>query len=451
MAYKKRGIPEPPTPREAVAMANFFDKIGEVETASLLDEYVVKCAAFDGDIKKQAGIFSAIWKRLKGRIKMFFYGEYKELYRRAKEAQGELGERLVEMGKVDKDLRKYVKNHELFDWRNKIAELQDFYTKDVPRILKDFDTGYAKIAAYLLGVKEQAEKKGIVPKTELEKMPQPSWLGEEGKEPKEVKQEEIQEEPEKPEVKAPTVGLTREKGWYTPDPRVSSVWRNDYTKEVRITKERFNRYLGKHIVEEDPKKDIVKIIPHEGKYPIGFEKIFGKGTSWQVTHQDSDWIYLMNLEELKKMKEKGPETPEIEPEVKSEIGPGIPSPSEIPEPELKLEPPPESAGLSKEKKLSPAEAYLKGKVWVIYKPGSKFAGQLALVKQPKSAFHQVITDKDRINRLNEWFVEHYTGGKMKPMKPEEIGEEIEKPKAPEIPERTARVLRLISLMKQAKE
>jgi len=446
MAYK-RGVPEPPTPEEAVAMANFFDEIGEVEAASLLDEYVVKCAAFDGDLKKQAGIFSTIWKRLKGKIKMFFYGEYKELFRRAKEAQEELEERLDDMQNINKEIKKHLKNHELFDWRNKVAELQNFYTKDVPKIMRDFDEGYSKIAAYLLGVKEQAEKKGLVPKSELEKVPQPSWVTESGEDPKDIEEEKVSE-PGKPEVSAPEEGLKREKGWYTPDPRVSSVEKNDALGQVRVSKERFNKYLGRHIVEDDPENDVVKVIPHEGKYPVGFAKIFGKGTLWQVVLQDSKWVYLMKVEELTKIKGKEPE--EAKPE---EAKPEVPPPSEIPEPSL-APPPPEEAAKPEEapKEEVTAEDILKSRRWVVYKPGSQYAGRIALVKQPKGIYHELITDEDFIKKLNEWFIRTYEGRRLRPVKPEDIREEVEvKPEAPEAPERTARMLRLISIMKQAKE
>jgi hypothetical protein len=383
---------------------------------------------------------------------MFFYGEYKELFRRAKEAQEELEERLDEMGKVNKELKRHLKNHELFDWRNKVAQLQNFYTKDVPKIMRDFDEGYSKIASYLLGVKEQAEEKGLVPKTDLEKVPQPSWMTESGDEPKDVKEEKIPVDPGKPEVSAPSVGLKREKGWYTPNPKVTSVWKNDSTGEMRISTERFNKYLGRHIVEEDPKKDIVKIIPHEGKYPSGFEKAFGKGTLWQITHQDSDWVYLMKMEELAKIKEKGEEE-KLEEIAPKETGPlEIPPPSEIPEPGLAPSPKEVAKPEETPEKELTAEDILKTHKLVMYKPGSIYENKIGLVKQPKRAYHEIVTNPKLIENFNKWFIENYKGGRIGPVKPGGVEEGVETTlETAEAPERTARMLRLISLIKQAKE
>lgn len=150
-----KGLPSIPSTREVIAAADLFDQMGDFESAALLDEYIERTAEFDGDIVRLAGFWANVWKRMKGRAKMWFYAEYKELYNAAKEAQEKIQERIGEAEKAIKELKQDVKNHDLQDWRLKLDEMKIINTKD---ITAPFDKIYGRFLAYIMKFKDQQDK-----------------------------------------------------------------------------------------------------------------------------------------------------------------------------------------------------------------------------------------------------------------------------------------------------
>lgn len=161
-----KGTQIPPI-REVVAAADFFDQMGDFESARLLDDYIEKTAEYDGDIVKMAGFWANVWKRLKGRAKMWFYSEYKELYNAAKDAQEKIQERVHEAEKSLRELKSLVKNHDLQDWRLKLDQMKILNTKD---ITEPFDVIYGRFLSYIIKFKDKQDKGGAVSLTPSEKI-----------------------------------------------------------------------------------------------------------------------------------------------------------------------------------------------------------------------------------------------------------------------------------------
>jgi hypothetical protein len=166
-----KGLPYIPPMREVVAAADLFDQMGDFESAALLDEYIEQTAESDGDIVKLAGFWANVWKRMKGRAKMWFYSEYKELYNAAREAQEEIQKRIDEAEKAVHELKKDVKNHDLQDWRLKLDEMKILNTKD---ITASFDKIYGRFLSYIMKFKDQQEKEEktgpLTPSEKVERM-----------------------------------------------------------------------------------------------------------------------------------------------------------------------------------------------------------------------------------------------------------------------------------------
>lgn len=240
---------------EAAIMADILDKQGDYSTASLLDEYIEA----DGDIKKQAGL----WDRVKGRLKRTFVEEYKELWKRAKEAQEALGKQLEDDQERFDELSKLLKNYRLNEWRYGVHRMNI----DTKNIMDEFDKSYGRYLQFVVGVREQTPSAGgetDVSKSESERL------------------EEIMKKPESIE------GIYASK---LPDGR------------IRMRRDYFTKALKHHLQQNENK---VQLVEHIGSKPDKrLQELFGNKT-WNidVLDQKGNYVLLSPIETVETGQEK---------------------------------------------------------------------------------------------------------------------------------------------------
>lgn len=430
MSYKK-GIPEMPSLNEAAVIATIFDEAGHYEDAALMDEFI-KSASQHSDLEKRAGLWSGIWNRLGGWAKRIFFKEYRELYKKAKEADERIGERIAEVEELWKEARRDFKNYELVAWREKILRLP-VYTKD---LMVEYEKAFGRLVAFTYKLKEKEEGKGES-EGGIGSMTPP---GEGGEGKPWGTPEEKKSEPGKP--------VELDDPWYH-STGVASIMENGQTGELAIEQERFNRSRKwGQIVYVDKDKGLIKYNPrYKGKAAKGLKEALGDDV-WQLhTAPAGGWVYLMK----KELEEEGegevvPETPEtpsapgepslpvsvkkpeglLEKETEELLG-KEPKEEELGEPEETLGEPEETLGEPEEAVGEPEEEVgepeeevgepeeevgepkpvevPKGR-WVVYLTGPN-SGRAGLVKKVfKHRGHWPIPDegggaaeKDRLNRL----------------------------------------------------
>jgi len=300
-------------------LADLFDRAGEYETAALLDTFIDKANAADGDIIKQAGFWSNILKRLKGKSKRIFFSVYRELHDKAKEAQEAMDEEISDINEKYKQVKQRLKVYELVDWR---YQAQSLGLADIDNIMSGYDQTYAKLIGFFNLNKGEGGASGEE-LSQIDKLP--------GVTPGTA--------PGEKDVRVPGA----KQGWRRIHPRVTNVQANSRTGDIRIKIDGFQDYLGVHIEMVD--EDKVKFIEHEGE--LGrlstLKSIMGDDT-WHITMTDKDWAYLSK--DVPKEEEEAPPIVEEEEtsgfEEEPEL-PGTPSPEPTPkaEPEIAPEPVPE--------------------------------------------------------------------------------------------------------------
>lgn len=259
--------PDVPSIKEAITLADLFDSIGEYETAALLDEFVKN--ATSGDVVKQAGFWSNLLKRLKGRSKRIFFSVYRELHDKAKDAQEELDAEIKRINEDFKEVKKRLKLYELVDWR---YEAQKLGIANIDEIMSGYDQAYAKLIGFFDVHKEKEDV-------------------EEGKKP---------EEELSPIEKLPGGPTGRripgaEEGWVRLDPRTASVQKNEETGDLRIDFNKFQDYLGIHLGM--PARNKVRFVEHRGKLGrLEDLKEFMGTDVWNIVKTDDKWVYLSKTE-----------------------------------------------------------------------------------------------------------------------------------------------------------
>jgi hypothetical protein len=327
MTEKKDQI-ETPSIKEAIVIADILDEAGYYEDAALIDEFIEKAAQQDGNLIKQAGIFSGIWNRLSGMAKRLFFKEYRQMYKMAKEAHKAIGQRMDEARKLYKEANHDFKNYELVAWREKVLQLP-VYTKD---LMVDYERAFGRLIAftYKLQDKGQVSRSKKPGEVDVGDITPPGEGGEGAKPPGEPSV------PTPPSGAPPTEETTskkkldpdtrfmKEKGWQR-DPLIPSIASNPLSGEIAIDRERFTKYLKTHVVDAstDPDEDLFKLGPHKRQMPKGLREAMGDGV-WQKTSMDVDWIYLSPVggkEEAVPPDEETPEEPTL-PKPGEEVVPG---------------------------------------------------------------------------------------------------------------------------------
>jgi len=303
--------PDVPSVKEAVMLADLFDSVGEYETAALLDEFVKH--AMSDDIMKQAGFWSNILKRLKGRSKRIFFSVYRELHDKAKDAQEELDAEVKRINEDFKSVKKHLKLYELVDWR---YEAQKLGLANVEEIMSGYDQAYAKLIGFF----------------DVHKKPD-----------EEISEEEKPEEKLSPIEKLPGKPTGRripgaEEGWVRLDPRTASIQKNEETGDLRIDFDKFQDYLGIHLGM--PAKNKVRFVEHRGKLGrLEDLKEFMGTDIWNIIKTDDKWVYLSKTEPI--VPEEVAIEPEEEEEVESpfDIVPTLEPEKEVPEKKVTKEKP----------------------------------------------------------------------------------------------------------------
>ena len=296
-----------PTAREVLAAADLFDQMGDFESAALLDEYLEQTAEYDGDIIKLAGFWANVWKRMKGKAKMWFYNEYKELFQAAKEAQEKLQERMKEAKIAVKELKSNINNHELQDWRLKLGQLKFLNTSD---ITQKFDGIYGRFLNYILKFKDQQEEseKSLEQMTPSEKIESMTGSGTSGVKWLPVDRKEGQQ-----------------KIFVSSDETMVRIDRErapHYTRLMRPVKGKSPEYRR---LQEDARLNVMKAV-------------FGNSI-WKIIKETEKYTYYKEVPEATETtEEKKPEVPG-KPEVSKPVIPIRPDPTAFRAPKLPIDTP----------------------------------------------------------------------------------------------------------------
>jgi hypothetical protein len=318
----KQSIPKVPSLEEIMCFANLLDSVGEYRDAELLDGLIVKIASVN-DITKQAGFWSNVWNRLKGRVKRMFLNEYKDLYESAKTANEELKKRVDQANEDYKVANNYFKNYSLGDWRQAVLSFKNLKIKD---LLSDFENKYGKYMAY---VTDSFNK-------EVESIQKKS--------PEEFdKMTETEEDKKAKEKILPSIAK-----WTPSKSRVQS--NNEMPgKEIRIETEQFNNWLGtqliwsgKYVSLDMPRYKNKKA---KGKFNELLVRMIGDN-KWAIRNpkeeEDDTYTYLVkeSVESVSVPEDQETGTSEVEEMLKSEVSKSKPEevkPEEVKPEEVKPE------------------------------------------------------------------------------------------------------------------
>lgn len=418
MIYKT-DVPEMPSIKEAVFIANILDEAGLYDDASLMDEFI-KIASQEKEIEKFAGLWSGIWNRIGGLTKRLFFKEYRQLYSKAKEAHEKVAERMDEIEKHYKEAKKLIKNYDLVSWRETVLAMP-IKTDD---LMTDFEAAFGNLVAFTFKLQDKEKIPGkefnISNITPPGKSPEKKELGKEVGKETEVKKELSKD-----------TRVFKERGWSWADPTIKSIAKNDLTSEIAIEKGKYDDYYRKHIVDTstDPDKNYVKLSSHSKGYPKGLKEALGENT-WQLTSSDTDWVYLLKVE---------PKEEQISP--MKPVGEDFPQPKRVPydldklkrdyetyertgkKPKEEVErEKAEKVELEKQKTMEEPEEMEeeneyekmveknKGKVWASYRLGSG-SGRFVLINpnQLKPGM-SLVEEPELIDKLNKkLFEESYKG------------------------------------------
>ena len=286
MSFTK-DIPEVPTLEEAIYIAGALDEIGLYDDASLMDEFAKIAAQYNGNLIKQAGLWSAIWNRIGGLTKRMFFKEYRALYSKAKEAHEKIAERMKESVDQFKEAKHLLKNYELVGWREKVITLP-VYVKD---LMADYEAAFGRLIAFTFKLQG---KEGIPEGTfDISKITPPGEKGE-GIDPETGEVGTVKEEKKevKPGEKQP-VKLPPGAGWRRVRHDITSIAEND-DDMIAIRKEYYTSYIGRSLIEGADGNVRINTkwgSAPGGKFPSGLVETLGTNV-WKKEKEDAEWVYL---------------------------------------------------------------------------------------------------------------------------------------------------------------
>lgn len=284
MSFNNKSL-QTPSIQEAIFIANLLDKSGQFKDASLLDEFV-KQSVYNNDMVKQAGLWSGIWNRLSGVTKRVFFKEYRELYKRAKEAHKLISDRYKNLDEQFTLATSQIKNYNLTEWRETVLKMP-LKTND---LMSDYEKAFGALVAFTFNLQD----KGDLDISEEEEF-DISKITPPGQKPETKEDKEVMETSPKKEFSKDT-DFFKEKGWKWIDPAIKSIGVNIDLNKVSINKEKFDKMKKVHIVDvvNPENKDLVRLNEHERLLPKGLKEALGNSI-WEIIGNDVDWVYLKKV------------------------------------------------------------------------------------------------------------------------------------------------------------